>query len=94
MYMHNFGDKPVTPYLVFGKQSKETTQQRYKKISKWRSTRETETFIDVSSSTERNFQEDILVPMLRLIVGDQSIRIEDLPTRYTKKKPDQSTTDK
>lgn len=43
-------------------------------------------YIDVSQNTERNFIEDVLVPLLRLISSDQSIRIEDLPTKFTKRK--------
>ena len=43
-------------------------------------------YIDISQNTERNFVEDVLVPLLRLINADQSIRIEDMPTKYTKRK--------
>jgi hypothetical protein len=80
MFMHNHGDKSQIPYLVFGKQQKES-----KKVRKWRQPHEF--YIDVSNGTERNFQEDVLVPLLRLIQNDQSVRIEDLPTKFTKRKP-------
>ena len=43
-------------------------------------------YIDISQNTERNFVEDVLVPLLRLINADQSIRIENMPTKYTKRK--------
>ena len=53
MYMHHYGDKPHVPYLVFGKQLKDSTD-KYKKIPKWRK-RENDVYVDVSTGTERNF---------------------------------------
>ena len=104
MYMNQWGDKPMVPYVVFGKQQKapegtENSENRkskitYKKLKRpsWRETKnqllmkngnknsmQMDFYIDISQNTERNFVEDVLVPLLRLISSDQSIRIEDLP---------------
>lgn len=35
MYMHNYGDKSHIPFLLFGKQQKESPD-KYKKLKNWR----------------------------------------------------------
>ena len=64
---------------------RETKIQKHMKTSS-NNSMQMDFYIDVSQNTERNFIEDVLVPLLRLISSDQSIRIEDLPTKFTKRK--------
>ena len=50
-------------------------------------------YIDISSTqiegviADKNFQDDILLPLLRTITEDSSLRTEEMPTRYTKRRP-------
>ena len=86
MYIPNYGDKPMIPFLIFGKffknmTIKETTKGygtiRYKKVKNWRERKinqQLQKFIDITNTSsgaggpnEKNFIDDILINLLRLI---------------------------
>ena len=103
--MPSFGDKSHVPYLVFGKQARSESADpniedkiQYKKVVSWRDRKaqkpeQGEFYVDVTSqiNQDKNFVEDVLLHMLKLINEDQSLRLEDLPTKFTKRKPDNET---
>ena len=45
-------------------------------------------YLDINSG-DKNLLEDALLPLLRIIENDESIRMQDMPNKYTKRKPDE-----
>lgn len=44
-------------------------------------------YLDISGG-DKNLIEDVLIPLLQIISKDESIRIQDMPNKLTKRKGD------
>mmetsp|Transcript_36655 Transcript_36655/g.56221 ORF Transcript_36655/g.56221 Transcript_36655/m.56221 type:complete len:83 (-) Transcript_36655:87-335(-) len=80
MYCPIFGQQSPTPFVAFGKKQSNMTQAKFKKVRPWRCRLGEKSlvneYIDTSTistggfTNEKNFRDDVLVPLLRIICQD------------------------
>ena len=101
--IHKYFQKPRIPFLVFGKttnaakEKKSSANLQYKKIKQWRKQKIEKMrqvsnkfmpYLDVTDEQNTSMLLDLMLPLLKVMSEDETMQLEEMPTKFTRMRPD------